>query len=103
MTEAQKGQVVMHLRNYGDDIAPGQHDLVVKSYSETFGCHECTFDGGLRTVFVDLFVNGDLPENLEPNDLIGKTVQVNYTHGFIWLADGVRVIDADSQPSRSQP
>ncbi len=82
------------MRNYGDDVAPRQHTLVVKSYNETFGCHECTFDGGLRTVLVDLFVNGDLPQSVEASDLIGKTVHVKYTHGYIWLADGVRVLDA---------
>lgn len=77
--------------DYGDDVAPRPHKLFVKAYNETFACHECLFDG-TKTVFVDLFVNGDLSEITEPQELVGKTVQVDYTHGFLWLAMNVQIV-----------
>jgi hypothetical protein len=78
--------------NYGDDIAPRPHRLFVKSFNEGFQAHECRTDDG-QTAFVDLFINGDFPRSVTAQDLIGKTVEVDYTHGFLWLASNVRLTE----------
>lgn len=77
--------------DYGNDIAPRPHTLVVKAYNTELRVHECSFGCG-RTVLVDLFVNGDFPEEVQPADLIGKIVKVGYTHGWVWLAHRARLV-----------
>lgn len=52
--------------------------------------NECIDEKG-QTRRVDFFVSGCLPENMEPKDLIGKTVKCGWTHPFIELAEEVEI------------
>lgn len=45
---------------------------------------------------VDLFVNGDLPENTQIQDLVGKTVGVDELLPYIEIAFGVKILDENS-------
>lgn len=53
-------------------------------------CNFCTDRNGKRRV-VDFFVSGCLPENMEPTDLVGKTVRCGWTYPFIELAEEVEI------------
>lgn len=82
-----------------DDIAPSPHLLLVKSYHDNLRAHECEATDGntKRKIFVDLFVDGNLPRDLDPKALIGKTVSVEYTHGYLWIAETVNVLPDDGE------
>ncbi len=84
---------------YDNDIAPYPHKLKVKRnlglefphcYSQSD--FECETDCG-KTVRIDLFVSGTLPENTDPASIVGKTVEVDYSHGYLFIAEGVRIVD----------
>lgn len=79
--------------DYDRDIAPKPHRLHVVRYEEVFGAHVCTVDDNPRHIRVDLFIGGDFGDDVTPESLIGKTVEVEYTHGFLFLAHNVRVVD----------
>lgn len=86
------------MTNYGDDISHSAHRLSVKRWIENWQAHECECDG--KVVIVDLFVDGGLQDET-PESLIGKTVEVEYTHGFLWIAQGPRIVDPE--PSDEHP
>jgi hypothetical protein len=69
--------------------------LHVISYNADHDYHVCKNDDGHR-VNVDLLVDGSLPEGTAPLDLIGKTVEVEYTHAYVSIANGVRLIGEKS-------
>jgi len=82
--------------NYGTEIAPYPHKLRVDRYDRLGRYFDCTvlepqgYAGGI--VRVDPFVSGCLPEDMEYEELVGKTIEVGYVHGFIWLAEDVKII-----------
>jgi len=85
-------------RDYDGEVSRIPHALKVIAYNDHFGCHVCEFDGpGRRTALVDLFVNGDFPEDVSPASLIGKTVSVAYAHGFIWIGSDVRIVPENAE------
>lgn len=51
-------------------------------------------DGVARRI--DLLTSGCLPENIEPEELVGKQVSFEYTHPYIEMAEGVEI--AEEQP-----
>ena len=53
--------------------------------------HECTDEQGQRC-YIDLLVNGDFKENIDPYSLVGKTVEVERTHAYIAIAHGVKIV-----------
>lgn len=59
-------------------------------YMPEFCCHECIDQDGRRRL-LDLIVSGCLSENIDPVSIIGKTVDYDYDHPWISLAEGVRV------------
>lgn len=75
--------------SYDDDTAPGPHRLKVIGYNEAFMAHTCEING--RQVFVDVLIGGTIP-GVTPEDLIGKHIDVNYTHGYVFIASGPRVV-----------
>jgi hypothetical protein len=75
---------------YDDGIAKEPHDLFVKAWHEHWQAHECIYAGS-RCVFVDLLVDGSLPDET-PESLIGKTVRVDYVHGFLWIGASPKVV-----------
>lgn len=85
--------------SYNDDIAPYPHKLKVKrhlgsdfSHCYSFSDFECeTYCG--KTVRIDLFVAGTLPKDIDPVSLIGKTVEVDYSHGYLFIGEGVRIVE----------
>lgn len=80
------------MTSYDSDISRGSHRLVVKRWHDQFNCHECNVEGSTQTVLVDLFVDGKMPDNIGPDDLIGEIVEVAYTSGFLWLASEPRIV-----------
>lgn len=79
--------------NYGDDISQSAHRLHVIGWNEGFRAHECHVEGTKTRAFVDFFVCGAMPENEDEQSIIGKTIEVEYTHGFLWLAEGPRIVE----------
>lgn len=77
---------------YEDKISQKKHQLKVISYDDDDRYHECKVIGTGFKIRVDLMVNGDFPDEFDPNDLVGTIVQVNYTHAFNWLAADVKIV-----------
>lgn len=46
---------------------------------------------------IDLFVNGDLPEETKAEDLIGKTVEVENIQPFLFLGSGIRIVEEKNE------
>lgn len=80
------------MSSYDSDISRGPHRLTVKRWHDQFNCHECNVEGSPQTVFIDLFVDGKMPDNIGSDDLVGETVEVAYSHGFVWLASEPRIV-----------
>ena len=77
-----------------ENIADHKHTLKVIKWEDGFQCHNCkTADGS--SVLVDLFVSGDFGENVQPKDLIGKTVEIGWSNGFIWIAHEVALKESE--------
>jgi len=66
--------------------------LKVKSYSAAEYYHLCVDENG-NSHRIDLFVNGDLPKGLDNLDLVGKTVEVDYTSPYIEIGYGVTIVE----------
>ena len=60
---------------------------VIKDVDHPHNYHTCEDESG-RLHRVDLLVNGDLPEETTPEDLVGKTVTVDYLAPYITIAYG---------------
>ena len=52
--------------------------------------HKCVDEDG-NLLRVDILVDGGLPADTNPADLVGKTVEWAYTHAYIAIAHGVRL------------
>lgn len=91
------------MTSYDSDISRGPHRLTVKRWHDQFNCHECKLEGSTRTVFIDLFVDGKMPDSIGPDDLVGETVEVAYSHGFIWLASEPRIVTDEPPECPSSP
>ena len=52
---------------------------------------------------VDLMVCGKLPEETTPESLVGQTVECEYTHPFIVIAEGVSLISANKGGDGREP
>lgn len=79
----------MYQQDYMTKIADTPHKLDVISYDIFNMMHVCKFNG--LTILVDLLVNGDFDDEIDPEELIGKTVSVEYTHTNRFLAAGVKI------------
>jgi hypothetical protein len=80
--------------SYDNEIAPHSHRLFVKAYNKHFRAHECIVDGTKLRVFVDLLIDGSFPEDVTAASLVGSTVEVDFTYGFLFLAMCPRVVFA---------
>ncbi|ALJ98269.1 hypothetical protein BiPBO1_55 [Brucella phage BiPBO1] len=78
--------------SYSEETSKHSHRLRVVRYNETFRCHECVTDEG-QNVLVDVFIDGTLPKTWNDQNIIGQTVEVAYTHGFVWLASEPRIVE----------
>lgn len=63
----------------------------VLKYDAANGCH-LVRDETERIRRVDLIVNGDFPHDMEPESLIGKTVECDYEYPYVAIAMHVREI-----------
>lgn len=61
----------------------------VLKYNNFLGCHECLDENG-RHCRVDLMVHGSLPEDTNPEALVGRTFEADYDFPHISLAVNVR-------------
>lgn len=90
----------MTVLDYDRDIAPKKHRLHVVRYDQVVNAHVCTVEDDPRHIRVDLFIDGDFNDDISPESLIGKTVEVEYTHGYLFLAHNVRLVDeAPAEPA----
>ena len=64
----------------------------VSSYDYTQRAHWVEDDEGNKRL-VDLLVNGDFPEDVEPESLIGKTYRAAYDYPFIAIAMYVEEVE----------
>lgn len=67
--------------------------LKVGEYNKHYDANRCILPNG-RPLWVDLVVD-DAKVGL-PEDLVGKTVEVDYTYSFLDIASGVRVLEGRS-------
>lgn len=80
-----------HIVDYDTQVAPFPHKLEVRGYDENFDAHECYLPGSSRKYLIDLMVDGTLPDETEES-LIGKTVEVDFSHGFVFIGHHPRVV-----------
>ena len=78
--------------SYSEHTSKHRHFLRVVRYNETFKCHECITNEG-QNVLVDVFIDGTLPKTWDDQNIIGQTVEVAYTHGFVWIASEPRIVE----------
>jgi len=78
--------------SYGDHTSRSAHRLKVVRYNETFRCHECLTEVG-QPVLVDVFIDGSIPKTWNDQNIVGQTVEVAYTHGFVWIASEPRIVE----------
>lgn len=64
-------------------------------YMPEHNCHRVT-DERNETRMMDVMVAGDLPEDTEPEILVGQTVEYNYEHPWIAIAQGVSVVPSNT-------
>lgn len=64
----------------------------VRAYQKHTNVWECLDKDG-AVYLIDLMVNGDFPEDTDPEFLVGKTVEVAGTFPYISIAHGVRVVE----------
>lgn len=68
--------------------------LFVNSWNQEQDFHECFVDGNKNNkIRIDLFVSGCLPSDVSPDSLVGKWVEVEYTHPYISIAHGVSILE----------
>jgi len=81
--------------SYDTEIAPYAHKLKVSRYEplgQYFECEVVEPEGYGRKVRIDPFIGGELSDEWNDENIIGKTIEVDYVHGFVFLAEGVRVV-----------
>jgi len=82
-----------------ENIADEPHALRVLSYDTLTGDHVCRFDDPrstvLGTVRIDLMTDGTL-RGTDPQSLIGKLVEVQYSYPFTYIASEPRLVQGSS-------
>lgn len=78
--------------SYSDHTSRSAHRLNVVRYNETFRCHECLTEDG-QPVLVDVFIDGAIPKTWNEQNIVGQTIEVAYTHGFVWIASEPRIVE----------
>jgi len=68
----------------------------IEKYLPDHTCHQVT-DERNQTRMMDVMVAGDLPEDTDPESLVGKTVYYDYEHPWIAIAQGVAILKENSQ------
>jgi len=63
----------------------------VLAYDHHNRCHRAKDEATGEETLVDFLVSGDFPEETTPEDLVGKTVDCDYTFPHISLAMHVRL------------
>jgi len=64
----------------------------IMSYDALNRCHRVKDESGVIRL-VDVMINGDFPEETEPESIVGQKVEYRYEHPYIAIAMYVRVID----------
>jgi len=69
----------------------------VEKWSESLQCYECLDEKG-NFCRIDLLIDGSLVDSfslrkVNPQDLIGKTVEVGWVHAYIMIAHNVKIIE----------
>lgn len=67
-----------------------KHTFTVVGYIRTTDAHECVDSDGNKHR-IDLLVNGDLPPETKPEDLVGKRISCASTFPYISIGVGVEV------------
>ena len=71
-----------------------QHRLEVVGYHKSYRALECRVlgDNSPSRIFVDLLVDGTLPDGVTAGSLIGKIVEVDNTYPYISIAANPRIV-----------
>lgn len=73
-----------------DDVANNSHKLKVLSYINDQLYHHCFHEETKTNVAIDLMVSGDFPDDFYPQSLVGKTIELDYSHACTYIGVGVR-------------
>lgn len=65
--------------------------LKVKLYEKWCNTHICEDKDGIGQR-IDLMVDGAFPKGTDPESLVGKTIECEYTYPYISIAMGVREV-----------
>jgi len=64
----------------------------VKKYNKQENYHEIVSETG-DTIRVDLFVNGDLPESVTNESIVGKRIEIERTTPYLMIGYGVEIVE----------
>lgn len=64
-------------------------------YDAQQNCHLVEDEAGAKR-FVDVMVNGDFPEETEPESIVGQRVECDYEYPYIAIAMNVRILNPES-------
>ena len=71
----------------------------IEKYIPYHNCHLVT-DEKNQTRMMDVMVAGFMPENTDPESLVGKTVYYDYEHPWIAIAQGVEILEDNAHVQR---
>ena len=89
--------------DYEKDIAPTEHVLEVVRHLYCPATHsgyadfECKFGDGDRTVRVDLVSGSTFEDDFDFASLVGKSVKVSHSHGYLFVANDTQVISTPTE------
>jgi len=72
----------------------------IEKYLPDHNCHVITDEEG-RKRMMDVMVAGDLPENTDPESLIGESIFYDYEHPWIAIAQGVSILQSNEEIGQS--
>ncbi len=64
--------------------------IKIGKYNERFMAHECRVEGDLRDRLMDVLVDGGFPDGTNPEDVIGKEIEADYSYPHVEIAMGVK-------------
>ena len=73
----------------------------IEKYLPDYNCHQVT-DEKKRVRMMDVMVAGNLPEDIDPESLVGKTIYYDYEHPWIAIAQGVSIIQSNNQEKETK-
>lgn len=85
--------MAMFFKTYRDEISHKEHELSVLEYNSTMSYYVCRCKETTAVIAIDLLIDGDFSDVTNPNDLVGKTVVLDYAYPYAFIGSGVRIKD----------